>query len=73
MSDHVQLERLGIPTVTLVLDAFEKAARTHARIHGNPDLPIIVVPRDFLEDPDDDHIIERDQPVFDAILAAITL
>ena len=73
MSDHAQLERLGIPTVTIVLDAFENAARTHARIHGRPDLPLIVVPRDFLEEPDDERIVARDQAVFDAIVAAISM
>ncbi len=72
MSDHVRLERLGIPTVTFVLDAFEQAARTHADIHGNPDLPIIVVRRDFLDEPDDDVVIERDRAVFDAVVAAIS-
>ncbi len=71
MSDHVRLERLGIPTVTFVLDAFENAARTHARIHGNPDLPIIVVPRAFLDEPDDDTVIARDASVFDAVVDAI--
>ena len=73
MSDHAYLERLGIPTVTIVLDAFESAARTHARIHGNTDLPLIVVPRDFLDEPDDERIVERDRDVFDAIVAAITI
>jgi hypothetical protein len=72
LSDHVRLERSGIPTVTFVLDAFESAARTHARIHGNPDLPIIVVPRAFLDETDDDAVIARDHSGFDAVVAAIT-
>lgn len=73
MSDHVRLERLGIPTVTFVLDAFEKAARAHAEIHGNPDLPLVVVPRDFLDEADDDAVIARDGAVFDAVVEAITI
>lgn len=72
MSDHVRLERLGIPTVTVVLDVFAPAARAHAAIHGHPDLPLVVVPRTFLDDPDDERIYARDRAVFDAILDAIT-
>jgi hypothetical protein len=63
---------MGIPTVTFVLDAFERAAREHARIHGEPDLPIIIVPRDFLEEPSDDVVAARDAAVITAVIAAIT-
>ena len=72
MSDHVHLERLGIPTVTFVLDAFEPAARAHAAIHGCPDLALIVVRRDFLDEVDDDVVFARDAAVFDAVVAALT-
>ena len=72
MSDHVRLERLGIPTVTVVLDVFEPAARAHAAIHGLPDLPLIVVPRTFLDDADDERVYARDTLVFDAIVAAVS-
>ena len=54
-----------------MLDAFESAARAHARIHGNPDLPIIVVPRDFLDEPDDAKVLARDTAVIDAVVAAL--
>jgi hypothetical protein len=63
---------MGIPTVTFVLDAFERAAREHARIHGEPNLPIIVVPRDFLDEPSDDVVTARDNAIFDSVIAAIT-
>lgn len=69
----MRLERLGIPTVTVVLDVFAPAARAHAAIHGHPDLPLVVVPRTFLDDPDDERIYARDRAMFDAILEAITL
>jgi hypothetical protein len=72
LSDHAHLERLGIPTVTFVLDAFEPAARAHARIHGNPELPLVVVPRNFLEDVDDDEVFGRDGAVFAQVIAALT-
>jgi hypothetical protein len=70
--DHVNLERMGIPTVTFVTEPFESAARTHAEIHGLPDLPLIIVPQDYLEEPSDDTVIARDQAVFDAVVAALT-
>jgi hypothetical protein len=70
--DHVNLERMGIPTVTFVTEPFESAARTHADIHGMPDLPLIIVPQDYLEEPSDDTVIARDQAVFDAVVAALT-
>ncbi|MCB0994557.1 MAG: hypothetical protein KDB21_05680 [Acidimicrobiales bacterium] len=72
MSDHVRLEQLGVPTVTLVVDAFEAAARAHARIHGDLALPFVIVGRDLLSEPDDAIVRERDTAVFDAIEAAIT-
>ncbi len=70
MSDHARLEAAGIPTVTFVLDAFETAARAHIWIHG-ADLPIIVVPRTFLEEPSDDVVLARDRAVLDTALAAV--
>jgi hypothetical protein len=70
--DHANLERLGIPTVTVVTEPFESAARTHARIHGMPDLPLVIVPQDYLVEPSDDAVLRRDAAVIDRILAAIT-
>jgi hypothetical protein len=70
--DHVNLEQLGIPTVTFVTEPFESAARTHAEIHGLPGLPMIIVPQGYLEEPSDDAVIARDQKVFEQVVAAIT-
>jgi hypothetical protein len=70
--DHVNLERMGIPTVTFVTEPFESAARTHADVHGIPDLPLIIVPQDYLADVSDDTVIARDQAVFDAVVVALT-
>jgi len=39
----VQLEREGIPTVTLSTNVFELAAKTRAKMLGIPNLPLIVV------------------------------
>ncbi len=44
MVDAVEIERQGKPTVTIVHDAFERAARLHARALGLPDLPLLVEP-----------------------------
>jgi hypothetical protein len=68
----VNLERLGIPTVTFVTEPFASAAHTHADIHGLPTLPMIIVPQDYLEEPSDDVVIARDQWVFDEVVAAIS-
>jgi hypothetical protein len=71
--DHVNLERMGVPTVTFVTEPFESAAHTHADIHGLPGLPLIIVPQDYLYEESDDAVISRDAAVFDQVLAAISV
>ena len=44
MLDSAALEKLGIHTVTLVWDNFEKAARTQARLQKVPDLEMVILP-----------------------------
>ena len=51
MLDAVRLERMGLPTVTLATPPFESVARSAARAHGLPDLPIVVIPHDYLSEP----------------------
>jgi len=46
--DAVHLEQRGVPTVTFVTVPFEAAARTHARLHGLAELPLLVVAADYL-------------------------
>jgi hypothetical protein len=70
--DHVNLERMGIPTVTFVTEPFLSAARTHAAIHGLPDLPLVIVPQDYLAETSDEAVIARDGAIFDAVVAALT-
>ena len=72
MLDHANLEKLGIPTITVVTEPFESAARTHASIHGLPELPFVIVPQDYLEEPSDDVVVRRDAAVIEAVIAAIT-
>jgi vacuolar-type H+-ATPase subunit F/Vma7 len=68
--DSVHIEELGIPTVTFVTSPFEAAARTLARIHGIPDIPLIIVSDDYLEN-SDEVIRERTRDSLDEILAAL--
>jgi hypothetical protein len=68
--DSVHLEELGIPTVTFVTSPFEAAARALARIHGIPDIPLIIVSADYLEN-SDDVIRERTRDSLDEILGAL--
>lgn len=44
MLDAAALEKRGIPTVTVVWDNFEAAARTQAKLQGTPNLELVVVP-----------------------------
>ncbi len=44
MHDTTRLARQGIPTATIVWDTFAVPAKTHARILGMPDLPMLVIP-----------------------------
>lgn len=50
MLDSVHLEQMGIPSVVIVTEPFVKAARVNARVQGMPDLPMIVIPHDYLEE-----------------------
>jgi hypothetical protein len=68
--DSAHLEELGVPTVTFVTAPFEAAARTLARIHGVPELPLIVVAADYLEN-SDRVIRERTQGALEEILVGL--
>jgi hypothetical protein len=70
--DHVNLESMGIPTVTFVTEPFASAALTHAELHGLPELPFIIVPQDYLEEPSDDVVITRDADIIERVISSIT-
>lgn len=70
MLDSANLERLGIPSVTIVTEPFVPAARAVARSQGLPDLPLVVVPHDYLEE-DDAAIRAKLLPRLDEIIAAL--
>ena len=44
MHDGITLEKMGIPTVAIVSDAFIGNAKTMARLSGIPDYPFLAVP-----------------------------
>ena len=70
MLDAVALEQRGIPTVTFVTEPFAPAARAVARAQGLPELPLVVIPHDYLVETDTE-VAARLQPVFDALCAAL--
>ncbi|MCY3577633.1 MAG: hypothetical protein OXH53_10010 [bacterium] len=63
----MNLERLGIPTVTVVTEPFTVAADTVARSLGMPDVPRVVIPHDYLSE-DTDAIAKKLEPLLDEIL-----
>ena len=67
MLDAVNLERLGIPTVTVVTEPFTVAADTVARSLGLPDVPRAVIPHDYLSE-DNDAIAKKLEPLLEEIV-----
>lgn len=67
MLDAVNLERLGIPTVTVVTEPFTVAAETVARSLGMPDVPRVVIPHDYLSE-DNDAIAKKLEPLLEEIV-----
>jgi len=68
--DAVALEQRGIPTVTFVTEPFVGAARAVARSLGLPDLPLVVIPHDYLVE-DDAALEARLEAVFPEVVAGI--
>lgn len=70
MLDAVALEQRGVPTVTFVTEPFVGAARAVARSLGLPDLPLVVIPHDYLVE-GDDVLRVRLEAVFGDVVAAV--
>jgi len=60
---------MGIPSVTVVTEPFINAANAVARSQGI-DLPLVVIPHDYLTE-DEDGIRGRIAPVVDDMIAAL--
>ena len=43
----MEVEKRGIPTVSIVTEAFTSLAKSAAKSYGYPDLPMVVVPHPF--------------------------
>ena len=52
-------------------EPFAHAARTHAKMHGLPDLPLIIVPSDYL-DRSDAAVAEKLAPLIDEVVASLS-
>ena len=70
MLDSVHLEQMGIPSVVVVTEPFAAAAQVNARVQGMPDLPMIVVPHDYLQE-DDAQVREKVAPIVGDILGRL--
>ena len=44
MYDAIEIEKRGIPTVTIAHDTFAAAATLHAKVLGLPEIPVVVEP-----------------------------
>lgn len=70
MLDSVNLERMGVPTVTVVTEPFAAAARAVAAAQGVAELPLVVVPHDYVPETADD-VRARLEPVVGDVLEAL--
>ena len=71
MHDSVELENRGVPTVTIVTDAFEGSARSQAISLGMPWLPLVITAHPFVSLPLD-KIRERAEAMVDEIVSGLT-
>jgi hypothetical protein len=67
----VELEKRGIPTVTICTDAFEGLAREEAKNLGMPDLPLVIIKHPIGGEPPD-VIRQRAEEAAPPVLRALT-
>lgn len=70
MLDAANLEEQGIPSLTFVTQPFESAARTHARLRDLPEIPLVIIPSDYL-DRSDEAVASKLVPILDEIIAKL--
>lgn len=70
MLDSANLEKLGVSSLTVVTEPFIAAAKAVARSQGLPDLPLLIVPHDYLEE-DEAAIRAKLAPQLDLIERAL--
>lgn len=66
----MNLEAQGTPSLTFVTEPFESAARTHARLRDLPDVPLVIIPSDYL-DRSDAAVAAKLEPILDEIIAKL--
>lgn len=44
MFDAIEIEKRGIPTITIAHDTFAAAAALHAKVLGLPEIPVVIEP-----------------------------
>jgi hypothetical protein len=71
VADGVTLERMGIPTATVISTAFSRAARSQAAGRGMGDLPIVEIPHPMHTAPRA-AVYERAEAVVSDLIAALT-
>lgn len=64
------LEAMGVPTVTLATRPFVHAARTAARGHDLPDLPVVEIAHDYLFE-DESEIQQQVAGIIESLLAGL--
>ena len=70
MLDAVALERMGVPTVTLATRPFVHAARTAARGHALPELPVVEISHDYLYE-DEEAIRDQVAGIVEPLIAGL--
>lgn len=71
LHDIYEMERKGIPSVSLCTSGFLNAAAMKASMLGIPDLPVVGIPSPFASLPPE-QARARGKDAYDAIVAALT-
>lgn len=67
----MELEKLGVPTITVCTDAFVALAREESKNLGMPDLPIAIVKHPLGGEPEDG-ITERSLVALDQVIEGLS-
>ncbi len=71
MRDGIELEKRGLPTVTICWERFEGAARAQADALGFPQLPLAVIPETRRGETRED-LRRKAEAVLDSVIGSLT-
>lgn len=71
MRDAAAIEEAGVPTITLVHDVFERAAKLQAEVAGRPDLPMVIFPQGKPE-PSEEEVDRQAHHALERIVALLS-